>query len=83
MTKPSSYDLAIRVIPRSPRNIVDGERAGRLLVRVTAAPVDGRANEVLRRVLADHLGVAERAIEVVAGHRSRDKVVRVACGGSA
>jgi uncharacterized protein YggU (UPF0235/DUF167 family) len=63
--------------------MVDGERAGRLVVRVTAAPVDGGANQALRRVLADHLGVAERAIEVVAGHRSRNKLVRVARSSSA
>jgi uncharacterized protein (TIGR00251 family) len=72
------HDLAIRVVPRARRDAVDGERAGRLLVRVTAAPVDGKANEAVCKVLAAHLGVPVRALAVVAGHRSRDKVVRVA-----
>lgn len=77
MTGTSTYDVAVRVIPRSRRDMVDGERAGRVLVRVTAAPVDGRANDAVCRVLSAHLAVPERALTVVAGHRSRDKVVRV------
>jgi uncharacterized protein YggU (UPF0235/DUF167 family) len=77
VTEPSSYEVAVRVIPRSRRDIVDGERAGRVLVRVTAAPVDGRANEAVCRVLAAHLALPARALTVIAGHRSRDKVIRV------
>jgi uncharacterized protein YggU (UPF0235/DUF167 family) len=66
------------VVPRARRDGVDGERAGRLLVRVTAAPVDGKANDAVCKVLAAHLGVPERAVTVISGLRSRDKVVRVA-----
>jgi uncharacterized protein (TIGR00251 family) len=69
--------VAVRVIPRARRDEVGGERAGRLVVRTTAAPVDGRANDAVRRLLADHFGVATRDIEVVVGQRSRDKTVRV------
>jgi uncharacterized protein YggU (UPF0235/DUF167 family) len=72
-----SYDLPIRVVPRARHDRVDGERAGRLLVRVTAAPVDGKANDAVCRVLAAHFGVPVRALSVVVGLRSRDKVVRV------
>jgi uncharacterized protein (TIGR00251 family) len=70
--------LAIRVVPRARRDEVGGERGGRLVVRTTAAPVDGQANVAVCRLLADHLGVSKRQVEVVAGHRSRDKVVRIA-----
>jgi hypothetical protein len=52
-------------------------RAGRLVVRTTANPVDGAANEAVRRVLADHFGVSARDIEIISGRRARDKVVRV------
>lgn len=69
--------VAVRVIPRAKRDEVGGERAGRLVVRTTAAPVDGRANDAVRRLLADHFGVALRDVEVVVGQRSRDKTVRV------
>lgn len=71
------YDLAVRVIPRARRDEVGGERAGRLLVRTTAAPLDGKANAAVCRLVAAHLGVARRRVEVVAGERSRDKTLRV------
>lgn len=69
--------IAVRVVPRAKRDEVGGERAGRLLVRTTAAPVDGRANEAVRKLLASHFGVSTRQVELVAGERSRDKTVRI------
>jgi uncharacterized protein (TIGR00251 family) len=69
--------LAIRVIPRAKRNEVGGQRDGRLVVRTTAAPVDGAANDAVRRLVAGHLGVAARRVEIESGHRSRDKVIRI------
>lgn len=69
--------LGIRVVPRARREGCGGERAGRLLVRTTAPPVDDRANRAVRRILAEHFGVPVRDVEIVAGHRSRDKTVRV------
>jgi uncharacterized protein len=54
---------------------VSGVRAGRLVVRVTAAPVDDQANIAVRKVIADHLGVRVGMVEIVSGHRSRDKVL--------
>jgi hypothetical protein len=48
-----------------------------LRVRVTAPPVDGRANTALTRLLAKRLGVARGAVEVVSGQSSRQKVVAV------
>lgn len=44
---------------------------------VTAPAVDGKANEAVRRALADALDVHHRDITVVTGARSRDKVVAV------
>jgi uncharacterized protein YggU (UPF0235/DUF167 family) len=67
----------IRVIPRSKRDEVGGDRAGRLLVRTTAAPVDGAANAAVRRLIAEHLDVSLRRVEIVSGHHSRDKVISI------
>ena len=69
--------LSIRVIPRAKRDEVGGERAGRLLVRTTAAPADDRANVAACRLVAAYLHVRARQVEIVSGHRSRDKVLRV------
>lgn len=77
MTDDAEQRIEVRVIPRARRDAVGGERAGRLLVRTTAAPVDGRANAAVLRLVADHLGVPRRQVEVIAGERSRDKTLRV------
>jgi uncharacterized protein YggU (UPF0235/DUF167 family) len=48
-----------------------------LRVRVTAPPVDGRANEALTRLLASKLGVPRSDVRVVGGQTSRLKLVAV------
>jgi uncharacterized protein (TIGR00251 family) len=73
----SSHTILIRVVPRSRRDAVDPERDGRLVVRTTAAPVDGSANEQVVELLAQYFGVRRRQVEIVNGHRSRDKTVRI------
>ena len=67
----------VRVIPRAKKNEVGGERAGRLVVRTSAAPVDGKANVAVCKLIAAHFGVPARSVEVVAGERSRDKTLRI------
>jgi uncharacterized protein YggU (UPF0235/DUF167 family) len=51
--------------------------AGRLVVRVTAPPVDGAANEALLRLVARELGVARSALRLVSGERARVKRLEV------
>jgi uncharacterized protein (TIGR00251 family) len=69
--------IDVRVIPRSPRTGVEGVRDGRLLVRVTAPPVDSAANEAVVAVLADTLGVPKRSVRLVAGATGRNKTIEV------
>jgi uncharacterized protein len=54
-----------------------GEREGVLLVRVTAPPVEGRANEALCRLIARKARVTLGQVAVVRGAGARDKLVRV------
>jgi uncharacterized protein (TIGR00251 family) len=72
-----SFD--VRVTPRASRNAIEGEHAGALKIRLTAPPVDDRANESLRRLLAERLKVPLSAVRIVAGEKSRTK--RVAISG--
>jgi len=65
------------VQPRARRTEVVGERGDRIVVRVTAPPVDGRANDALCALVADRAGVPGGRVSVVRGHSSRDKTVRV------
>lgn len=69
--------FVVRVAPRASRNAIEGEHAGALKVRLTVPPVEGRANEALRRVLADHLNVPITAVQIISGKSSRIKRVSV------
>jgi uncharacterized protein (TIGR00251 family) len=70
-------DITVRVIPRAPRTRVDGTRAGALLIRLAAPPVDGAANAALIAFLADALALPRRNISILSGEKSRDKRVRI------
>ena len=69
--------LRLRVRPRASPEGFGGVRAGRLQVRVSAAPVEGEANERLMRILARELKVPVAALVLTRGVTSRDKDVRV------
>jgi uncharacterized protein (TIGR00251 family) len=69
--------LAVRVQPRARRDEIAGERDGLLLVRVTAPPVDGKANEAVRKLLAKRLGVAPGRLAIARGAGARDKLIEV------
>jgi len=70
-------DLAIRVQPRAKRTEVAGERAGAVVIRVSAPPVDGKANEAVCRLVAERAGVPRSAVRIVRGEGARDKRIRV------
>jgi len=67
----------VRVAPRASRDRVLGVHEGVLKVALTAAPVDGAANEALRKLLARALGVPKSDVEIVRGARARNKLLRV------
>jgi len=71
------FRVEIRVVPRASRNGIDGLRDGRIVVRVTAPPVDGAATAAAVSVLAEALDLAPTRIRVVAGATSRNKAVTV------
>lgn len=63
---------------RANRTEVVGLRAdGVIIVRVTAAPADGKANVAVIQALADALGTRQTGLRLVSGHTGRDKRVQV------
>jgi uncharacterized protein (TIGR00251 family) len=70
--------VRVRVQPRASRDELLGERAGALLVRLTAPPKEGAANASLVRLLARALDLPASAVEILRGERGREKVVRLA-----
>ena len=67
----------VRVAPRASRTAAEGEHDGALKVRVAAPPAEGAANAELARFLARHFGLAARDVEILSGHSSKTKRVRL------
>ena len=75
--KDGTVSFAVRVQPRASRDEIVGEYQGGLKIRLTAPPVDDRANEALRKLLASRLKVPLAAVRIASGERSRTKRVEV------
>jgi hypothetical protein len=73
-----SIIFVIRVTPRASRDAVGGEHQGAVKVRLTAPPLEDRANDALRRLLAARLNVPVSAVRIVGGEKNRNKRVSVA-----
>lgn len=65
-------------MPNARRSEVVGVHGDAIKIKVQAPAMDGKANEALREFLAETLAVPGRAVEIVAGEKSRDKLVAVA-----
>lgn len=74
---PSGLRLAVAVVPGARRTGADGLFDGALRVRLTAPPVDGKANEALLDWLAGELGLPRRAVCLVQGQTARRKTVAI------
>ncbi len=74
---PSDVRFAVRLTPRAALDRIDGVVDGILRARVGAPAVEGQANNVLVRLIADELGVGRSSVRIVAGASSRQKLVVV------
>jgi hypothetical protein len=77
MRRMTDARITARLRPRGSRDELAGMRDGVLQAKVTAAPVDGKANAALCRLIAKRLGVARSRVGVIRGEKSREKLVRV------
>jgi uncharacterized protein (TIGR00251 family) len=74
---PGTVTLTVRIQPRASKNGIVRMEDGSLKIRLTAPPVDGAANEALVRFLAGTFSIAQSQVEIVSGHTSRAKRVRI------
>jgi uncharacterized protein (TIGR00251 family) len=75
--KEAAVTLKVRLQPRASRDGIDGLHGDALKVKVTAPPVEGKANKAVKKLLAEKFGLSPSQIEIIAGERSRDKVLRI------
>jgi uncharacterized protein (TIGR00251 family) len=69
--------LSIKLQPKASANEIGDPLGNELRMKVTAPPVDAAANEALVRLVAETLDCPRNCIELVRGHTSRHKVVKV------
>jgi uncharacterized protein len=77
--------VAVRLTPRGGVDRIEGitcraDGQAALKVSVTAAPIEGRANQALLQLLSKEWRLARRDLTIVAGGKSRDKIVQIATG---
>lgn len=69
--------LFVRLQPRASRNEIIDAQDGRLKIRLTAPPVEGKANSALCKFLAKTFGVANQQVTLETGDSHRDKRLRI------
>ena len=69
--------IRVRVQPGSSKNQILGFEGDVLRVKLTAPPVEGKANKALIAFLAEALGVRKSAVSIAMGHAGREKIVDV------
>ena len=69
--------LKVYLQPRASRNEIAGPYRDGIKIKITAPPVEGKANESLLRFLAKELGIPPSHIEILKGHHSREKVLKI------
>ena len=74
---PDGVLLSIKLQPRASKNEIGEPLGDELKIKVTAPPVDAAANEALIKLLAEKLDCPRGRVELVRGHKSRHKVVKL------
>ena len=69
--------LNVRVLPRARKDEIVGIQGEWLKVRITAPPLDGKANAHLIRFLAGEFKVRQSQITLISGQTSREKRLRI------
>jgi uncharacterized protein (TIGR00251 family) len=78
--RPSVKETLVKVYlqPKSSKNEVVGPYRDGIKVKVTAPPVEGKANESLIRFLARECRISPSSIEMIKGHHAREKILKIA-----
>jgi hypothetical protein len=69
--------IKVYLQPRSSKNEIVGPYRDGIKIKVTAPPVEGKANNALIRLLAGELDIPASGIEIATGRRSREKMIRI------
>jgi uncharacterized protein (TIGR00251 family) len=69
--------LKVYLQPKSSKNEIVGPYRDGIKIKVTAPPIEGKANEALVRILSREFGISLSRIEIIKGHHSREKTLKI------
>jgi len=69
--------LSVRIIPNASKTEVAGKEGATWKIRVSAPPIEGRANEALVDFLSDVLDVPKTSIQIIKGYSSKQKILDI------
>jgi uncharacterized protein (TIGR00251 family) len=69
--------IRVKVLPRSSKNEICGTEDNVLKVKLTAPPVDGKANKALIALLSRKLGIPKKNIHLTSGHNAKIKTLQI------
>jgi uncharacterized protein len=75
--RPDGVLLSVKLQPRASSNEIGEALGGELRIKVTAPPVEAAANEALLKILAQQLHCPRNRVDIVRGHTSRHKTVKL------
>jgi uncharacterized protein len=75
--QPDGVLLSVKLQPRASANEIGEALGNELRVKVTAPPVDAAANEALIKLLAQQLHCPRNRVDIVRGHTSRHKTLKL------
>jgi uncharacterized protein len=75
--KPTGLEVPLHVQVRARRDEIAGLHNGALKLRISAPPVDDAANRAIIAFFASLLAIPKSKLKIVAGQKSRDKVLRI------
>ncbi len=67
----------VRVQPGASKNEIVGVQQDALKIRISAPPVQGKANRALVQFLAEQLEVRPSQVEILNGHTTRRKTIHI------
>ena len=69
--------IKFRIIPNARKTELAGEYANAVKIKLSAPPIEGRANTELIKYLSKSLGVSKSSIAFVSGETSKDKLLEI------
>ncbi len=69
--------IQVKVVPRSSRTEIAGKTSGVYRIKLTAPPVEGKANKALINFLAKKTGLPKKQFQIISGEHSRHKTIRI------